>query len=185
MRPDRRPRSLSSQPPRQLTRRSSVQYTPPEQKFLDQVKREVDADVERDRDAFLCHAWADRNGAATELYKSLQVLDVDVWFSEKEVQLGRSLARQLDAGLRVSKIGVVLVTPAMLAALRAGGFADQELGALLAGGRAIPVVHETTYEQLRMESPLLASRAGLSTENSSLADVATKIAESVLRVDLG
>ena len=179
------PLSLNSLPPRQLTRRSSVQYTPPERRFLDQVKHEVDADIERDRDAFLCHAWADRDGAASELYESLRVLDVDVWFSENEVQLGRSLARQLDSGLRVSKIGVVLVTPAMLVALRAGGFADQELGALLAGGRAIPVVHETTYGQLRAESPLLASRAGLSTENSSLADIATKIAESVLRVGLG
>jgi hypothetical protein len=32
-------------------------------------------------------------------------------------------------GLRVSRVGVVLVTPSMLAALRSGGFADQALGA--------------------------------------------------------
>ncbi len=94
--------------------------------------------------------------------------------------LGTNLPRQLDVGIRCSRIGVVLVTPAMLMALRQGGFADQELGALLSTGRVIPVLHEVTFEELRCESPLLAARAGLSTAGSSLAEVAEKIAGSVL-----
>ncbi|MDF1597989.1 MAG: toll/interleukin-1 receptor domain-containing protein [Acidimicrobiia bacterium] len=144
----------------------------------------VNADVERERDVFLCHAWADRTGAATDLFEALSSLSVDVWFSEREVVLGRSLARQLDAGLRVSRVGIVLVTPNMLVALRNGGFADKELGALLATDRVIPVSDDVTYDELRAESPLLASRAGLSTSDSSLGEVAAKIAESVLGVDL-
>jgi hypothetical protein len=158
-----------------------VHYTQPERELLDDVRKHVEADVARGRDAFLCHAWADRGGAAAELYRVLVDLDVDVWFSERDVVLGRSLARQLDAGLRVSRVGLVLVTPAMLAALRAGGFADQELGALLATERVIPILHDVTHEMLKSESPLLAQRAGLSTGESSLAGVAIKIAEGVLR----
>jgi hypothetical protein len=143
----------------------------------------VDDDVERARDAFLCHAWADRSGPAAELFEALNNLNVDVWFSEREVVLGKSLTRQLDAGLRVSRIGIVLVTPAMLTALRSGGFADQELGALLATDRVIPVTHEVEYDELRAESPLLAARAGLTTTDSSLVEVAAKVAESVFGRD--
>ncbi len=44
--------------------------------------------------------------------------------------------------------------------------------------------HGVSYEELRAESPLLAARAGLSTDESSLVEVAAKIAESVLGVDI-
>jgi hypothetical protein len=176
----------SSTPPRQITSRAStLSYSPSERRLLSRVRDVVEADVERARDVFLCHAWADRGDAALELFEALDGLGVDVWFSEREVVLGQSLARQLDAGLRVSRIGVVLVTPAMLAALVAGGFADQELGALLATQRVIPVLHEVGYDDLRAESPLLAARAGLSTNGVSLAEVAAKIAESVLSIPVG
>ncbi|MGH3166433.1 MAG: hypothetical protein ACRDN0_11135 [Trebonia sp.] len=40
-------------------------------------------------------------------------------------------------------------------------------------------MHETTYDELRKVSPLLASRNGLNTADDSIADVATKIAELV------
>jgi hypothetical protein len=177
---------VAGPPSRQIARRSTVRYTQPERDFLGEVRSVVESDAHRERDAFLCHAWNDRLGPAAELYRALRELGVDVWFSEKDVQLGRSLARQLDAGLRVSRVGIVLVTPAMLEALQAGGFADQELGALLGGERVIPVAHGVSYEAMRDESPLLASRAGLSTTSgSSLADIAVKIAESVLGVDVG
>lgn len=125
---------------RPIPRRASrLTYTPPERSFLDHVRAVVDDDVERERDVFLCHAWADRNGPAADLYEALNDLGVDVWFSERDVVLGKSLARELDAGLRVSRVGIVLVTPNMLVALRSGGFGDRELGALLATDRVIPV----------------------------------------------
>lgn len=44
---------------------------------------------------------------------------------------------------------------------------------------SIPVVHETTYEELRKVSPLLASRNGLATATDSMAVIVTKIAELV------
>jgi hypothetical protein len=47
---------------------------------------------------------------------------------------------------------------------------------LLASGRVIPVAHGTTFEALRDVSPMLASQAGLDTAESSLDDVAAKVA---------
>lgn len=87
--------------------------------------------------------------------------------------------RSIDKGLANSRVGVVLVTPAMLRSLPNEGVADKELSALLAGERLVPIVHQTSYVALREVSPLLASRNGLNTTEDTLADVATKLAELV------
>lgn len=99
-----------------------------------------------------------------------------MWCSEKDVGLGKSLLREIDRGLACSRVGIVLVTPALLISLAAEGIADKELSALLATDRVIPVAHGTTFDALRDVSPLLASRSGLNSADSSLADVAAKIA---------
>ncbi|WP_461269930.1 toll/interleukin-1 receptor domain-containing protein [Acidithiobacillus sp.] len=131
------------------------------------------------RDVFLCHAWDDRKGAAKELHDSLESLGVSVWFSEKDVALGTGLLREIDKGLVKSRVGIVLVTPALLSRLRGEGIADKELSALLARDLLVPIVHNTTYEALREVSPLLGSRSGLSTAEEPMANVAAKLAELV------
>lgn len=160
---------------------SSVMYTPTEIRALMPVRQVVERrglapDV---RDIFLCHAWDDRKDAAKELHDQLESLGVSVWFSEKDVLLGTPLLREIDKGLANSRIGIVLVTPALLGRLRAEGIAEKELSALLAREQLVPVLHNTTYEALREVSPLLGSRSGLSTAEESMADVAAKLAELV------
>src|SRR6478752_2539668 len=160
---------------------SALVYTPAEVLALTPVresveKRSVLPDL---RDVFLCHAWDDRSGAAKELHDLLESSGVKVWFSEKDVGLGVPLLRAIDKGLANSRIGIVLVTPALLRRLPKEGIADKELSALLALERLIPIVHETTYEALREVSPLLASRSGLSTAEDTMANVAAKLAELV------
>lgn len=161
---------------------SPVYYTPEEVRALTPVRENVEslaASKPELRDAFLCHAWDDRQGSAKALHDLLEARGVKVWFSEKDVGLGVPLMRAIDKGLAASRVGIVLVTPAMLRRLPAEGIADKELSALLAGERLVPVVHETTFEKLRDVSPLLASRSGLSTAEESMAEVAAKIAELV------
>lgn len=131
------------------------------------------------RDVFLCHAWDDRKGAAKDLHDLLESHGVSVWFSEKDVSLGVPLLRAIDKGLAKSRVGIVLLTPALLRRLPAEGIADKELSALLAGDRLVPIVHETTYEALREVSPLLGSRSGLNTAEEPMADVAAKLVELV------
>ncbi len=157
-------------------------YTPTEVRALTPVRNSVEdlATKQPDlRDVFLCHAWDDRQGAAKELHDLLEAGGVRVWFSEKDVGLGVPLLRAIDKGLANSRVGIVLVTPALLTRLPAEGIADKELSALLARERLVPVVHGTTYEALRDVSPLLASRSGLSTAEDSMAIVAAKLAELV------
>src|SRR5665647_715507 len=138
---------------------SAVLYTPTEVRALTPVRENIEKQASLDlRDVFLCHAWDDRQGAAKDLHDLLESRGVSVWFSEKDVGLGVPLLRAIDKGLANSRIGIVLVTPALLRRLPAEGIADKELSALLAGERLVPVVHGTTYAALREVSPLLASR---------------------------
>lgn len=156
-------------------------YTPAEVRTLTPVRENVEKrmSVPDLRDVFLCHAWDDRKGVAKELHDLLESHGVTVWFSEKDVLLGSSLLREIDKGLVKSRVGIVLVTPALLKRLSAEGIADKELSALLARDLLVPIVHNTTYDDLREVSPLLGSRSGLSTTEESMADVAAKLAELV------
>ena len=156
-------------------------YTNAEVKTLTPFRENVEkrAAIPDLRDVFLCHAWDDRQKTAKELHDLLVSHGVSVWFSEKDVGLGVPLMRAIDKGLANSRIGLVLVTPAMLLSLPNEGIADKELSALLACDQLIPIVHNTTYEALREVSPLLGSRSGLSTTEESMTDVAAKLAELV------
>ncbi len=160
---------------------STVLYRPIEVRALEPIRQTVEkrAALPDLRDVFLCHAWDDRQGDAKTLHDLLEARGVSVWFSEKDVALGTSLMREIDKGLAKSRVGVVLVTPALLRRLPAAGVADKELSALLATEQLVPIVHNTTFEALRNVSPLLASRSGLSTGEDSMAVVADKMAELV------
>ena len=86
---------------------------------------------------------------------------------------------EIDKGLAKSRVGIVLVTPALLRRLQGESIADKELSVLLARDQLIPIVHGTTYKALRDVSPMLASRTGLSTAENPMTNVAAKLAELV------
>lgn len=175
-------RSSGSSRPRWSRPGSSLSYTPIQVQSLTPIRETVEtrAAAQPDlRDVFLCHAWDDRQGPAKELHDLLEAAGVKVWFSEKDLCLGVPMMRAIDKGLANSRIGLVLVTPALLNRLPKEGVADKELSALLASNQLVPIVHNTTYVALRNVSPLLASRSGLDTSEDSMAVVAAKIAELV------
>jgi hypothetical protein len=161
---------------------SSVSYTPAQVVSLTPVREAVEAQAAARpdlRDCFLCHAWDDRQGAAKQLNDFLEAAGVKVWFSERDLGLGVPMMRAIDKGLAASRIGLVLVTPALLKRLPQEGVADKELSTLLQGNRLVPIVHGTTYAALREISPMLASRSGLDTSEDTMQTVAAKIAELV------
>lgn len=160
---------------------SSQFYTPEEVRALTPIRETVEkrASLPDLRQIFLCHAWDDRQGVAKELYNLLVARDVSVWFSENDIGLGEPFLRAIDKGLAKSRIGIVLVTPALLKRVPAAGVADKELSVLLARDQLVPIMHNTTYAALREVSPMLASRNGLDTAEMPMADVAAKLAELV------
>lgn len=163
-----------------------VSFSPTEWRTFEPVARVAEVQARtfpEHRDLFLCHAWDDRQGAAKDLYDELVASGATVWFSETEIGLGKSLLTEIDRGLAMSRIGIVLVTPAMLQSLPGDGVATKELSALLFTDRLIPVTHGTTFEALREISPLLAGRSGLTIgDGLSLKDAAEKIAAAAAAV---
>ena len=160
---------------------SVVAYTPEQVRALTPYRRTVESQGQLSelRDLFLCHAWDDRRGVATDLNELLEAEGVTVWFSEKDILLGQPFMREIDRGLAKSRAGLVLVTPAFLKRVDNRGVSDKELSELLARDQLIPVVHGTTYDDVRRVSPLLGSRHGLDTAEDSMGVIATKIAELV------
>lgn len=160
---------------------STVFYTPAEVRTLTPIRENIEKRISLPdlRDVFLCHAWDDRKDVAKELHDLLESKGVSVWFSEKDVLLGSPLLREIDKGLAKSRVGIVLVTPAFLKRLAGAGIAEKELSALLARDLLVPILHETTYEELRDVSPLLGSRSGLSTSEEPMEELAAKLAELV------
>jgi hypothetical protein len=174
--------SSSGSRPRWSRAGSAVSYTASQVQSLTPVREAVEKVAVQQpdlRDCFLCHAWPDRQGAAKDLDDALKAAGVKTRFSELDLGLGVPMMRTIDRGLANSRIGLVLVTPNFIKALPNQGVAEKELSALLAGNRLVPIVHETTYDELRNVSPLLASRTGLDTKEDTIAEVAEKIAELV------
>ena len=129
---------------------------------------------------FLCHAWPDRQAEAKDVYDLLVGEDVSVWFSEVSLRPGTDMRVAIERGLVSSRIGIVLVTPAMLDKLRTDrSVANAELSALLRRNLLVPVMHGVTFEDLDQVSPTLASRGGFSTAEESMEDIVVKIAELV------
>lgn len=167
--------------PRWSPSSSPVAYSATEVRALTPLRERIEARgaAPDRRDVFLCHAWDDRRGPAKDLHDGLEAAGVSVWFSEKDVLLGTPLMREIDRGLANSRAGLVLVTPSFLKRLQAAGVADKELSVLLAREVLLPVVHDTTFEELVEVSPLLASRSGLNTAEDSMEDIILKIKELV------
>lgn len=165
----------------------SVAYSASEwqkvQPYAEKAVEQATAHPER-KDLFLCHAWDDRLGCATELNSHLEANGAKVWFSEKDLPLGSLQMREIDKGLRNARIGIVLVTPALLKSINNEGIAEKELAVLLSGRRVIPVTHGVTFDELYDVSPMLASHAGLDTADSSLSEVAAKIAAAAAALPL-
>lgn len=153
-----------------------VRYTPAEQELVDRVHAALPVD-DREHDLFCSYARIDGAAIAEELYAELTALDLDVWLDKAEIKPGKSMARQMDNGLRLARAGVVVLTPAYVA----GRFwTERELGALLHKDTVIPVLHNVTFADVREFSAILQDLAGFTTAEDNVAEIAAKIASAVL-----
>lgn len=144
---------------------------------LDQVREAVAADpVHRQFDVFLSHAGPDA-AIAQALYDELTARGLKVWFDGAELRLGESLTRQIDLGIARSKVGVILVTAALL---EGRYWTEREMGAFMSSRRRIiPVLDGPTFDDLAAYSPLLSDLRGLSTDDVSLDTIAELISETI------
>jgi hypothetical protein len=132
-------------------------------------------------DVFISHASEDKTSCARPLRDALVGHGIAVWLDETEMRLGHSLRRRIDEGIRSSRFGVVILSPAFFEK----GWTNHELDGLVtrtvAGEQSLlPIWHDVTAEQVREYSPSLADKVAVSTASMTIAEIAAEI-ESVVR----
>lgn len=106
---------------------------------------------------FICHASEDKEDFVRPLAHELTEKGLRVWYDEFALTLGDSLLRKIDEGLRRSRYGVVVLSPAFFVKdwprKELDGLASKEVG----GSKVIlPVWHNVTREDVQHYSPILA-----------------------------
>jgi len=112
------------------------------------------------RDVFICHASEDKDDVARPLAEALRARGATVWLDEWELRLGDSLRRKVDAGLRDSRFGVVILSPDFFKKewpqWELDGLATRELNTGLKV--VLPVWHQVGVADIAAHSPSLAGK---------------------------
>lgn len=132
-------------------------------------------------DVFLSHASEDKESIAVPLRDALTALGVTVWLDKTEIRIGDSLRRKIDAGIRSSRIGIVVLSDSFFSK----GWTNHELDGLVtrtvAGEQSLlPIWHGVDASDVRRYSPSLADKMALSTADVGIDQIAEQIAEVVL-----
>ena len=113
-------------------------------------------------DVFIAHAGEDKEPFVRDLAHELSQRGVAVWFDETCLELGDSLKRVIETGLKKSNYGVVVLSKHFFKK----EWPQRELDALfekeISGKKAIlPIWHNVTAKEVRHHSPLLAGRLAI------------------------
>lgn len=115
-------------------------------------------------DAFICHASEDKESFVKLLAEALRREQVEVWYDEFSLKIGDSIRRSLDKGLRQSRFGIVVLSPAFFKKrwpqYELDGLAEREMRG--SDKVILPVWHGVTHSDVFEFSPSLANRHAIS-----------------------
>ncbi len=135
-------------------------------------------------DAFVSHAWEDKETFVRPLVEALGRLGVSLWYDEVSLKLGDSLSGSIDRGIAKSRNGIVVVSPAFLQKK----WPEAELHALMTRRiedklKLLPIWHNVGRAEVAAFSPLLADLVALQTAGRTAQDVALALLAEI-RPDL-
>lgn len=135
-------------------------------------------------DAFVSHAWEDKESFVRPLVRALSEFGVSLWYDEFSLKPGDSLSGSIELGIAKSRTGIVVVSPAFLERK----WPKAELSALMTRGietgiKILPVWHGVEKDQVASLNPMLADRFALVTSDQTATDVALALLAEI-RPDL-
>lgn len=117
-------------------------------------------------DVFISHASEDKASCVDPIAATLEERGYAVWYDRFTLKLGDSLRASIDRGLARSRFGVVVLSKAFFQKRWPKAELDSLLERELTGHKVIlPVWHGMNAEEVRRESPLMASKLAVSTDN--------------------
>lgn len=129
-------------------------------------------------DFFISHASEDKDNFVRGLAEALQNRDARVWYDESTLQVGDSLRRQIDKGLKNSRFGVVVLSKHFFSK----EWPQRELDGLLSlevsgDTRILPIWHEISKDEIVRYSPTLSDKVALNSSLNSTEEIADKLLE--------
>ena len=125
-------------------------------------------------DVFISHATEDKEDFVDPLATELQKCGLHVWYDRFVLTLGDSLRAKIDEGLRESRYGVVVLSPAFFEKQWARAELDALFTKQASGDEKLllPVWHNMRARDVASESPLLASLYATNSSKGTLGVVA-------------
>ena len=141
----------------------------------------IEAPVGRVFDVFISHTSEDKAEVVRPLAIAIQGAGLSVWYDEFELRIGDSLRRKIDAGLKSSRFGVVILSRTFFGR----GWPEYELDGLvtraLSGEQILlPIWHGVTKREVMDYSPSLADRIARSTSSHTVEEIAAEIVDVIL-----
>ena len=129
-------------------------------------------------DAFIAHASEDKDDIVRPLAEALTQIGFRIWYDEFELKVGDNLRQSIDKGLVNSRYGSVVLSEAFFAK----NWSQYELNGLTAreieGQKVIlPIWHGIGKEEVLAQSPPLADKIALSTNQMSVLELAEALVE--------
>lgn len=133
-------------------------------------------DEETQYDVFISHASEDKESFVNEFVDELEKRGISVWYDKQEIKWGDSLRSKIDAGLRNSRFGIVVISTHYISK----GWTQYELEGLfnieMTNGKTIlPIWHDITKKQVQDYSPSLAGRLAMTTANMTPSEIAEEL----------
>lgn len=110
-------------------------------------------------DVFISHASEDKEGFVRDLAHALAEQRLNVWFDEFTLNVGDSVRRSIDEGLKNSKFGIVVLSPSFFSKR----WTEWELDGLVirhlqnGGNVVLPIWHDVDHNAVTSFSPPLAN----------------------------
>lgn len=130
-------------------------------------------------DFFISHASEDKDNLVRPLVNKLSQLGVKVWFDEQTLEIGDSLRRNIDSGLKKASFGIVILSHAFFSKK----WTQYELDSLI--NRALndenkillPIWHNINAIEVAEYSHFLADKLALQTTLHSTDDIAKELSK--------
>ena len=137
---------------------------------------------EYDFDVFISHASEDKDAVVRPLAKQLNILGLDVWYDEFELELGDSLRGTIDGGLKGSNYGIVIFSDSFFGK----DWSEYELDGLVQRQMSedkviLPLWYGVNHPDIVEYSPSLANLKAIEVSQDNIQDVVSEIYSLVQR----
>ncbi|MDT4966920.1 MAG: hypothetical protein QOJ64_1657 [Acidobacteriota bacterium] len=137
-------------------------------------------DHPRRYDFFVSHASEDKHDVVLPLVEELAALGHAVWYDAFVLKVGDSIRRMVDEGLKSSRYGIVILSPAFFAKEWPQYELDSLITREMEGEKVVlPIWHRVTKNEVLAYSPKLADKIALNSSTMSFREMAERLAELI------